>query len=90
MLKDLHRRLAALGTQVGAAQITSVSLWVGALAHVDERQLRARWPEVIGNTAAEHAQLRLEFSDDLADPRADGIVLKDVVVRESELGELAP
>lgn len=80
LLKDLRRKLEELGRRESVDRITGVRLWVGALAHVPEETLRRRWAETVRGTVAEGSRLEVETSDDLADPRAAGIVLLQIDV----------
>jgi hydrogenase nickel incorporation protein HypA/HybF len=80
LLRDLRRKLDEIGRGDGIERITAVRLWIGALAHVPESTLRERWPATVAGTAAAGSRLEVERSDDLADPRALGIVLVGVDV----------
>ena len=84
MLRDLRRKIVQVGEQEGGHRILRVSLWVGALAHVDEAQLRSRWPQTVEGTLAEGARLTVSTSPDATDPRAQGIVLTDVAVERGD------
>jgi len=94
LLQDLRRKLEEIAERERAERIVRVALWVGALAHVTEATLRARWAGTVQGTAAEHARLEVETSTDLAHPRATGIVLARVDVSDGAAGsgttELAP
>ncbi len=78
LMRDLHRKLIEIGRTEGSERFTRVVLWVGALSHVPEETLRARWPEIAEGTPAAAADLEIETSQDLHDPRATGVVLTSV------------
>ena len=81
LLRDLRRKIRELAELERGEEISRVSLWVGALSHVTEEMLRSRCPTVVEGTPAQRAQLDVEVSEDLDDPRAGGIVLVKVSVR---------
>lgn len=83
LLRDLRAEIDRLGRRSAPARITGVDLWVGALSHVTEGTLRTRWPDVVAGSPAESAELRVEVSDDVTDPRARGVVLRSVRVVEA-------
>jgi Zn finger protein HypA/HybF involved in hydrogenase expression len=78
LLADLRRKLVELGRQHHATRIAGVSVWMGALTHLTESQLRARWPGTVEGTAAEGSTLRVERSEDPSDARATAIVLQRI------------
>ncbi len=82
LLADLRRELDAVAHRQQAVRLTAVTLWLGALSHVTEATVRARWPEVTRGSAAEGARLTVEVSQDIHDPRARGVVLRSVALPE--------
>ncbi len=86
LFRDLRAKMIAIAEVEGVRRIAGARLWVGALAHVSEARLRSAWPAIVEGTPAEGSRLDVELSSDLADPRAQGIVLASVEVpRESYL-----
>jgi hydrogenase nickel incorporation protein HypA/HybF len=83
LLRDLRRKLVEIARREHVERISRVALWVGALAHVSEETLRTRWDGTVEGTPAEHAGLEIQFSSDLDDPRAQGIVITHVDVTDS-------
>ena len=67
----------------GVPRVARVRLWVGALSHVSEEQLRREWPRVAEGTPAQSAALEVTSSRDMNDPRAQGLVLVSLDVEES-------
>jgi hydrogenase nickel incorporation protein HypA/HybF len=82
MLQDLRRKLVEVVGQEGGPRVLRVRLWVGALSHVSEEQLRRQWSRVVEGTGAHSAALDVTTSGDLNDPRAQGLVLLSVDVEE--------
>jgi hydrogenase nickel incorporation protein HypA/HybF len=83
MLQDLRRKLVEVAGREGGVRVARVRLWVGALSHVSEEQLRREWPRVVEGTPAQSASLDVTASRDLQDPRAQGLVLVSLDVEES-------
>ena len=84
LLRDLMRKVEAVARENGAARVVLVRLWVGALAHLSEDQLRERWALTARGTVADGARLEIEMSIDLDDPRATGFVLRSLEVRDPD------
>jgi hydrogenase nickel incorporation protein HypA/HybF len=82
MLQDLRRKLVEVTHREGIPRVARVRLWVGALSHVSEEQLRRQWPRVVDGTPAEAATLEVTASGDMEDPRAQGLVLLSIDVEE--------
>jgi hydrogenase nickel incorporation protein HypA/HybF len=80
LFRDLRDRLEQLAATHGARRILEVTIWVGALSHVDATAVRARWPATVQGTRAEGSRLVVERSEDPADPRATGVVVRSVRV----------
>jgi len=80
MYRDLLRKIAEVSAAEKVRRVTRVRLWVGALSHLTEPNLREQWPHVTRGTVAEGALLEVEVSSDPGDPRAQGIVLSSLDV----------
>lgn len=83
MLQDLRRKLVEVTAREAAPRVVRVRLWLGALSHVSEEQLRREWPRIVDGTPAESAALDLTTSRDFEDPRAQGLVLVSLDMEES-------
>lgn len=83
MLQDLRRKIVEVAAGERAVRVTRVRLWVGALSHVSEAQLRLEWPRVVGGTVAQTASLEVTASADSTDTRAQGLVLLSLDVEEN-------
>ncbi|MCI4340118.1 MAG: hydrogenase maturation nickel metallochaperone HypA [Thermoplasmata archaeon] len=80
LLRDLLRKTGEVAAANGATRVRSLTVWVGALSHLSDSQFRARFALAAEGSVAEGAQLRIERSEDVSDPRAQGIVLVSVEV----------
>ncbi len=94
LLRDLKRKVEEVARGNRATRVNRVGIWVGALAHISDDQLRARWNEITQGGAAEGASLEIHRSRDPEDPRAQSIVLTRVDVDRDdpplpERGDLA-
>ena len=78
LLRDLRNKLAELSQGLEGERIRRVTLRLGALSHLTEPALRARWPETTEGTGAEGAELVIVPGSDLSDPSALGVVLASV------------
>jgi hydrogenase nickel incorporation protein HypA/HybF len=80
----LYRRLDGalrdVSRQEGGVPITRVRVWIGALAHVTEAQLRDAWPNLVVGGPAEGAELEVDRSADTADPNSTALVIRSVDV----------
>ncbi len=82
VLGDLLRKIEEVARSNGAREVGEVRLWIGALSHLSEHQVRERWGGLTRGTVAEGARLDVELSHDLEDPRATGVVLMSLDVRD--------
>ena len=78
VMKDLRAKLVEIARTGG--RIRTARLWVGALSPVAAEAIRSHWSEVVTGTPAEGSELVVEVSEDLTDPRARSIVLREVGV----------
>jgi hydrogenase nickel incorporation protein HypA/HybF len=84
MVRDLVRRVEEVVRDAGAERPSGVRLWLGALAHVTEAGLRDRWALAVRGTPLAGARLEVDVSTDIADARAESIVLESVQVATRE------
>jgi hydrogenase nickel incorporation protein HypA/HybF len=85
LIRDLLGKIDEVARAHGAERVRSLTVWVGALSHLTEDQFRSRFGQAAVGTAADGADIRIRRSDDLSDPRAQGVVLESVVVDTGEL-----
>ena len=83
LVRDLLRKATEVATASGASRVTGLTVWVGALAHLTEDQFRARFAMAARRSPVEGARLTVQRSDDVGDPRAQGIVLVNIEVDPS-------
>ena len=78
LMQDLVRKLEDVARSNGVDHLAGFTVWIGGLSHLTEEQLRGRFPLAARGTAADGARIRVDRSTDLADPRAQGVVLVSV------------
>ena len=78
LLRDLVRRVDDVARAHGAARVTCVRLWVGALSHLAGTDLGPRWALATEGTLAAGSRLDLTVSDDPHDPRAASVMLESI------------
>jgi hydrogenase nickel incorporation protein HypA/HybF len=83
LIADLVAKVEELARAQGARRVTRIRFWVGALSHVREETLGARWPIAARGTTSERATLDVEQSGDLDDPRAQSVVLRSFDIEPS-------
>jgi hydrogenase nickel incorporation protein HypA/HybF len=80
VLQDLVRKVEEVARANGAARVTRVRLWVGALSHLSESGLGERWALATRATTLEGSEVEVEMSTDARDPKAAGVILRSVDV----------
>lgn len=80
LLADLMRQLERIAQEQQPGRITSVTLRLGALAHLSAERLRAHFAQTARGTAFESLRLQIEILTDVSDPQAQAIVLDSVQV----------
>ena len=78
LMAELKQVVDQLLSKEPGTRVTRARLWIGALSHLTEEDLRQRWAETFAQTPAEKAELEVECSEDLEDPRALSVVLVDL------------
>ncbi len=81
LIRDVVHRLEAAARDAGAERVSSVEVWLGALSQMSAEHFREHFDAEVRGTVAEGASLKLEVSDDLADPRAQSVVLQSVELK---------
>jgi hydrogenase nickel incorporation protein HypA/HybF len=80
LLADLMRQLQRIAQEQQPGRITSVTLRLGALAHISPERLGAHFAQAARGTALEGLRLQIEILTDVCDPQAQAIVLDSVRV----------
>jgi hydrogenase nickel incorporation protein HypA/HybF len=79
-MRGLMSKLEALAREQRAIRVKGVRVWLGALSHFSAEHFRDHFQEAARGTLAENAALEIEVSADLADPRAQDVVLESIDV----------
>lgn len=82
LMKDLMGKILTVAKENDADRVVSVSVWLGALSHMSADHFREHYEEAAKGTIAEGAELKTELSEDVDDPNAQEILLKDIEVTE--------
>ena len=80
LLRDLRSQLVMLAAREHAFRVSRAEIWVGALSHVQEAQLRSAWPRLVAGTPAEGAVLDVRTSAAADDPQAQAVILRSISV----------
>lgn len=80
LMDNLMNKILSLAKKERAAQITKVSVKLGALSHMSPEHFREHFIISAKGTIAEQALLETEESRDLNDPYAQTILLKSIDV----------
>jgi hydrogenase nickel incorporation protein HypA/HybF len=87
LMMDLMREIEGVASADGAMRVTRVSVRLGALSHFTAEHFREHFVDASRGTLAEGALVDAVLADDLADPRAAGVVLESLEVEVPEPGE---
>jgi hydrogenase nickel incorporation protein HypA/HybF len=89
LMTDLMREIEGVARADGATRVTRVSVSLGALSHFTQEHFREHFVDAAHGTLAEGAVVDAVLTDDLADPRATGVVLESLEVEVPEPEETA-
>jgi hydrogenase nickel incorporation protein HypA/HybF len=82
LMADVMAKIERVARDEEADEVTSVRLWLGALAHISPEHLREHFEIAARGTAADGAEVEIDQSTDLDDPNAQEIILVSVEVAE--------
>ncbi len=82
LMVDVMRKIEQVAQDSGADEVTSVRLWLGALAHISPDHLREHFEIAARDTVAAGAEVVIDQSTDLDDPNAQEIILVSLEVAE--------
>lgn len=82
LMRDLMARIEAVAAAEGAARVTRVSVWLGALAHMSEAHFAEHFREGSAGTLADGAALDVTLSEDTTHPSAQDILLRSIEVED--------
>ena len=78
LMRGLMTQIEQIAKAEGAQKVTKVKVWCGALSHMSAEHFAEHFDQVAAGSIAEHAKLDVTVSDDLADDRAQDIVLEKI------------
>ena len=76
LVRDLIRRIDQAAAANGAARVSGVRVWLGALSHLSAAHFREHFEIESRGSAAEGANLTITESADSADPDAQHLRLE--------------
>ncbi len=80
LMTGLMRQIETIALGEGAAKVTRVVVWCGALSHMTEAHFAEHFQQASKGTRAEGAALDITVSDDITDDRAQDILLESIDV----------
>jgi len=80
LISNLLNKIEVLAKEQDATQISSVSVKLGALAHISAEHFKEHFETGTKGSLAEGAKLIIETSSDINDPNAQDILLKSIEV----------
>lgn len=78
LLADLLRKIQSVSHEHGDRPVRSVTLRLGALAHISPDHLRGHFERAVCGTQAEGSALTIHSVSDPQDPHAQDIMLESV------------
>lgn len=82
LMNDLIAKIEALVKENNARRAISVDVWLGALSHMSPDHFTEHYEESSPGTLAEGASLKIELSEDINDPNAQQILLRNIEVED--------
>ena len=82
LMDDLMAKVLGVAAAQGGVRVTQVRVWLGALSHFTPEHFREHFDDAARGTAAEGAEVVATLDDDVADSRAQGVVLESVSVAD--------
>jgi len=80
LMADLLKKIDRLASDQNADRVVSVSVRLGALAHISADHFREHFETGVKGTKAEYARLDVWVCDDQQDPHAQDIILESIEV----------
>ena len=81
LMDDLIKKIVALAEKENAAKVTKVRVKLGALSHMSKEHFNEHFEIAAAGTIAQDAEIEAEESQDIQDPCATGVILKDIDVQ---------
>ncbi|MZH03305.1 MAG: hydrogenase maturation nickel metallochaperone HypA [Nitrospinae bacterium] len=82
LMADLMRKIITIGQEQPGSVIVRVKVRLGALSHISADHFREHFVQAAKGSCAEQAQLDIEVSRDLNDPKAQEIILDSIDVED--------
>ncbi|MBI3309434.1 MAG: hydrogenase maturation nickel metallochaperone HypA [Candidatus Melainabacteria bacterium] len=83
LISNLLNKIEALAKEQNANQILSVSVKLGALAHISPEHFKEHFEAGTQGSIAEGAKLIVETSNNINDPNAQDILLQSIEVEDN-------
>ena len=75
LMKNLMGKIERLAREHNASRVTRLGIQLGALSHFSPDHFREHFAQASRGTVAEGASLEIEVLTDIADPRAQDVIL---------------
>jgi hydrogenase nickel incorporation protein HypA/HybF len=86
IVRDLLRKVEQACLEAGAAKVSRVTVRLGALSQFSPAHFREHFDEEARGTLAEGAALGIEISDDLRDPNAQSVMIRNLELEVPDEG----
>ena len=80
LMDDLMSKILGVAAAQGGARVTQIKVWLGALSHFTPEHFREHFDDAARGTRRRAPRSMATLDDDIADPRAQGVVLESVSV----------
>jgi hydrogenase nickel incorporation protein HypA/HybF len=80
LMRGLMAKLESLANDQHAKRVKRVRVWLGAFSHFSAEHFREHFELASRGTVAEDALLDIEVSTNIADPRAQDVILESLDV----------
>ncbi|HET8651740.1 MAG TPA: hydrogenase maturation nickel metallochaperone HypA [Gaiellaceae bacterium] len=80
LMDGLMRQIEQVAAQDGAARVTGIRVWCGALSHFTPEHFREHFERASAGTVAEGARVEVELSEEVTHPDAAGVRLESLEV----------
>jgi hydrogenase nickel incorporation protein HypA/HybF len=81
-MNSLMDRILKVAKDNEATKVVRIDVWLGALSHMSPGHFGEHYEESAKGTIAEGAELCCETSEDINDPNAQDILLKNIEVED--------
>ncbi len=82
LMNDLMAKIETVVKDNDANRAVSVDVWLGALSHMSPDHFTEHYVESSKGTVAEGARLNITLSEDINDPDAQQILLRNIEVED--------